>query len=157
VTDIRLLRNMVGFTCLLAMCAVGQVKVRDPYLRLDAKPDDPLFTTYAAAMERSRFFADKAYFMEYFSAEKPILYSSQYAGDFTVIWKVNNVVLDRTGEYFRRPRVVASFPDMAILEYEPFQGLMVQETFLVYSSGSAIIHHHIENGDRRRSRSCSIL
>jgi len=36
-----------------------------------AAADDPLFTTYAAPMSRSRFFADKAYFMEYFSPERP--------------------------------------------------------------------------------------
>ncbi len=123
----------------------GQVTVRDEYLRLKAGANDPLFTTYAASLERSRFFADKAYFMDYFTPDRPITYSSQYAGDLTVVWKFNNVVISKTREFARPPVVVASFPDMAILEYEPFSRVKVQETFCVYSSGSAIIELHMEN------------
>jgi hypothetical protein len=123
----------------------AQVTVRDEYLRIKAKASDPLFTTYAAAMTRSRFFADKAYFMEYFTPDKPITYSSQYAGDFAVVWKVNNVVVSKTRDFAKPPIVVASFPDMAVIEYEPFKDLKVQETFAVYSSGSAVIDLHLEN------------
>ena len=134
------------FLCLtVALQALPQVRVSDPYLIVNAKGNDPLFTTYAAAMERSRFFADKAYFMDYFSTDRPITYSSQYAGDLAVIWKVNNVVVSEIGEFFAKPVVVASFPDLALLEYEPFKGLVVQEIFLVYSSGAAAIDLSITN------------
>jgi hypothetical protein len=125
--------------------ARGQVTVSDGYLRLQAGAKDPLFTTYAAPMTRSRFFADKAYFMDYFSPDRPITYSSQYAGDLAVLWKFNNVVIAKTREFARPPVVVASFPDMAVLEYEPFAGVRVQETFCVYSSGSAVIELHMVN------------
>lgn len=129
----------------MTYCA-AQVVVSDKYLLLNAGTDDPLFTTYAATIERSRFFADKAYYMDYFSPDKPITYSSQYAGDFCVIWKVNNVVINRSRDFTKPPVVVASFPDMAILEYEPFTNLRVQETFFVYTSGSAIVNLSVENG-----------
>ncbi|MBP1649327.1 MAG: Trehalase, partial [Bacteroidetes bacterium] len=98
----------------------AQVVVKDKYLIVNAKASDPLFTNYAAAPSRSRFFADKSYFMNYFTPDKPITYSSQYAGDFVVVWKVNNMVISKTREFYTPPTVVASFPDMAILEYEPF-------------------------------------
>ena len=123
----------------------AQLKVSDDYLIINAKADDPLFTTYAAAMERSRFFADKAYFLDYFTPDRPITYQSQYAGDWMVIWKVNNIVIDEIQEFFEKPVVIASFPDMAILQYEPFKGLKVQEAFLVYSSGVALIDLSIQN------------
>jgi hypothetical protein len=123
----------------------GQTIIHDSFLKIRAGATDPLFTTYAAPMSRSRFFADKAYFMEYFTPDKPITYSSQYAGDFTVIWKVNNIVVNKTRDFARPPVVTASFPDMAVLEYEPFKDVRVQETFCVYSSGSAIIDLHIAN------------
>src|SRR3989339_1837260 len=97
-----------------------QVTVHDEFLKLNAKTNDPLFTNYAAAISRSLFFADKSYFMNYFTSDKPITYSSQYAGDFTVIWKVNNIVISKIRDYAKQPVVIASFPDMAILEYEPF-------------------------------------
>ena len=125
--------------------AKAQVTISDNYLSVNAKHDDPLFTTYAAAMDRSRFFADKAYFMDYFTPDQPITYSSQYAGNWVVIWKVNNIVVSRIRDFAKQPVVVASFPDMAILEYEPFVGLSVQEMFFVYGSGAAIIDMHIKN------------
>ncbi|MCD4693549.1 MAG: hypothetical protein K8R79_11585 [Calditrichales bacterium] len=123
----------------------AQVKINDDYLIINAKGDDPLFTTYAASMERSRFFADKAYFMDYFSADKPLTYSSQYSGELAVVWKINNMVISKKENFAKQPVVITSFPDMAILEYELFEGLHVQETFFVYSSGAAIIDLHIQN------------
>jgi hypothetical protein len=140
-----------GIVTLIAYCVVQtvfsqtQITVSEQFLRLNAKANDPLFTTYAAAMQRSRFFADKSYFMNYFTPGKPITYSSQYAGDFSVIWKINNLVIDKVEDFAKPPVVVASFPDMAIVEYEPFVGITVQETFFVYSSSSAIIHLEMEN------------
>ncbi|MEJ2636002.1 MAG: trehalase family glycosidase [Calditrichia bacterium] len=123
----------------------AQIRISDDYLILNSRADDPLFTTYAAAMERSRFFADKAYFLDYFTPDKPITYTSQYAGEWTILWKVNNIVVDEIGKFIKKPVVVASFPDMAIMKYEPFNGLKVQETFFVYSSGAAIIDLSIKN------------
>ncbi len=125
--------------------AESQVHVSDPYLQINAKADDPLFTTYAAAIPRSRLYTDKAYFMDYFSPDKSITYSSQYAGKLSVMWRVNQVVVNRIRDFVKRPMVLASFSDMVILEYEPFSGLWVQEVFFVYSSGAAVISLNIRN------------
>ncbi len=133
------------FTIVTAGSLQGQVVVGDPYLTIRAGANDPLFATYAAAMSRSRFFADKAYFMDYFTPDKPITYSSQYAGDLAVVWKFNNMVINRIRDFARPPVVIATFPDMAVLEYEPFKDVQVQEVFCVYSSGSAVIDLHLEN------------
>lgn len=141
--------KMIVYCVLSVVSTMGQVRVNDPYLILNTAIDDPLFTTYAASMERSRFFADKAYFMDYSTLDKPICYSSQFAGDLTVLWKVNNIMVSQIRDFYSKPIVVASFPDMAILEYEPFEGLRVQETFLVYSSSSAVIAMTIENTSQR--------
>jgi hypothetical protein len=141
-------RSVGLISILLFFCALrvpAQVTVTDPYLRISANDDDPLFTTYAASMERSRFFADKAYFMDYFSSGRPITYTSQYAGDVAAVWKVDNIVVSTIAEFYRRPVVVASFPDIAVLAYEPFRGLNVQEVFLVYSSGAAVVQYHVVN------------
>jgi hypothetical protein len=135
----------IAYAVVLTAQAPADVTVSDAFLRLRAAADDPLFTTYAAPMSRSRFFADKAYFMDYFSPERPVTYSSQYAGDLTVVWKCNNMVISKTREFAVRPVVTASFPDMAVLEYQPFAGLRVQEVFCVYSSGSAIVDLTITN------------
>lgn len=142
---------MKKIVCVMLLAWIGmasaqaQLVVSDPYLRLNAKANDPLFSNYAATIHRSRFFADKSYFMEYFTPDKPIVYSSQYAGDYGVIWKINNMVIGKAREFAQQPVVVASFPDMAIVEYQPFKGVKVQETFCTYSSGSAVINLVIEN------------
>ena len=120
----------------------------ESYLRLNAAARDPLYTTYAAAMPRSRLYGDKAYKIDYYSDCCPVNYSSDHAGSMFCIWKVNEVVIPSISEYFKKPVVTFSFPDMAILEYEPFRGIAVRETFFVYSSAIAIVDLDIRNVDR---------
>ncbi|MCK9422019.1 MAG: hypothetical protein M0Q38_05440 [Bacteroidales bacterium] len=102
----------------------------EDYLRISAKAGDPLYTTYAAAMERSRLYGDKAYKMDYYSDCRPVTYSSDNAGNMFCIWKVDQVVIPLIGEYFEKPVVRFSFPDMAIMEYKPFRGIHVRRPFL---------------------------
>jgi hypothetical protein len=118
------------------------------YLRINAKANDPLYTTYAAAMARSRLYGDKAYKMDYYSSCRPVTYSSDQAGSMFAIWKVDGVVVMNTGEFFKKPVVEYSFPDMMIMEYEPFRGIHVKETFLVYSSTLAVVDMEIKNTDK---------
>jgi hypothetical protein len=117
------------------------------YLRINAKANDPLYTTYAATMARSRLYGDKAYKMDYYSGCKPVTYSSDHAGSMFTIWKVDGVVVMNSGEFIKRPVVEYSFPDMMIMEYEPFRGIHVKETFLVYSSTLAVVDMEIKNTD----------
>ncbi|MCK4406091.1 MAG: hypothetical protein KAV44_00305 [Bacteroidales bacterium] len=119
--------------------------VTDNYLILNATASDPLYTTYTAAMERSRMYGDKGYKMDYYNDNNPLNYSSDQAGRFFNVWMINKLVIDNIGKYFKKPVVTASFPDMAILEYEPFEGLKVQECFFVYSSAIAIVDITIKN------------
>ncbi len=115
------------------------------YLRIHAKADDPLYTTYTASMERSRLYGDKGYKMDYYSDCRPLNYASDQAGRMFSLLKVDQVVVRNTGEYHRKPVVHYSFPDMVILEYQPFEGIQVEETFLVYSSRCALADMKIRN------------
>ncbi len=125
------------------------VQVGDEYLLIRAGANDPLYTTYAAAMDRSRLYGDKAYKMDYYSASEPLHYSGDQAGRFYTVWMVNKLVIDRIRKYYSPPVVTASFPDMAVMEYQPLQDLMVQEVFLVYSSSLAVVQQHIVNRSDR--------
>jgi len=125
-----------------------RLTVKDPYLNFKAAYNSPLYTTYTAAMDRSRLYGDKGYKMDYYSESLPINYSGDQAGRFYNIWKVDQVVIMNTGEFIKRPVVTSSFPDMAIMEYEPFTGIKAQETFFVYSSSIAVVNIHIKNTDR---------
>ncbi len=123
------------------------LEIMADYLRINAKANDPLYTTYAAAMARSHLYGDKAYKMDYYSDCKPVTYSSDHAGSMFAIWKVDGVVIMNTGEFIKKPVVEYSFPDMMIMEYEPFRGIHVKETFLVYSSTLAVVDMEIKNTD----------
>ena len=136
--------------CLLSgfFATAQQFKPIEDYLRISARANDPLYTTYAAAMARSQLYGDKAYKMDYYSDCRPVSYSSDHAGAMFCIWKVDEVVIPRIGEYLVKPVVRFSFPDMAILEYEPFRGIQVKETFFVYSSSIAMVDMEISNNDK---------
>jgi hypothetical protein len=125
-----------------------QFKPVEDYLRISAGATDPLYTTYAAAMARSQLYGDKAYKMDYYSDCRPVNYSSDQAGTMFCIWKVDEVVIPNIGEYLAKPVVKFSFPDMAILEYEPFRGIKVKETFFVYSSSIAMVQMEVKNTDK---------
>ena len=125
-----------------------QFKPIEDYVRISAKANDPLYTTYASAMARSQLYGDKAYKMDYYSDCRPVSYSSDHAGTMFCIWKVDEVVVPRIGEFLVKPVVKFSFPDMAVMEYEPFRGIRVKETFFVYSSTIALVDMEIKNIDK---------
>ncbi len=139
----------IFFFFLITVPLFGQsLTVADKYLTVTAKQNDPLYTTYTAAMERSRLYGDKGYKMDYYSEHSPVTYSGDQAGRFYNIWKVDQVVIINTGEFFEKPVVTSSFSDMVMLEYSPFRGIKVQETFLVYSSSIALVNYEIKNTDK---------
>src|SRR4030042_4845776 len=141
------MKKIFSFLFITSSIFAQQLVVPDPYLTFNAKGDDPLYTTYTAAMERSRLYGDKGYKMDYYSDSSPITYSGDQAGRMDCIWKVDQVVVMNIGEYFEKPVGGASFPDMAIIEYSPFRGIKVQEIFFVYSSSIALVNMFITNTD----------
>ena len=145
---------MKTFPCTISLLILSVVLVsscnktsssHEDYLRISAEADDPLFTTYTAGMERSRLYGDKGYKMDYYSDCMPLNYSSDQAGRMFSLFKIDQVVVCNMGEYHRKPLVHYSYPDMALLEYQPFEGIQVKETFMVYSSRCALVDMQIQN------------
>ncbi|MCF8302579.1 MAG: hypothetical protein K9I94_04815 [Bacteroidales bacterium] len=122
-----------------------EVKIYDDFLKVDAGAGAPLYTTYTAAMERSRLYADKGYKMHYDRPDEPLSFSSDQSGRLYTIWEVNDVVVENTEDYHKQPVVKASFPDMAVIDYEIWKGVKVHQTFLVYSSSMALVSMKISN------------
>ncbi|MCX6271942.1 MAG: trehalase family glycosidase [Bacteroidetes bacterium] len=122
--------------------------VNDPFLQIKATAQSPLYTTYTAAMERSRLYGDKGYTMDYFSDCNPLCFEGDQAGRLYHTWRFNAVVVDKIGKYYKKPVVTASFPDMVMLTYEPWPGIEVQQAFLVYSSTLAVVDVVVKNAGR---------
>ncbi|HDJ33241.1 MAG TPA: hypothetical protein ENF21_03975 [Bacteroidetes bacterium] len=132
-----------------------ELQLSDPWLYVNARSNDPLYTTYTASMERSRMYADRGYKMVYDNPGRPLSYTTDQAGSMYTLWLVNDVAVFNTGEYDEKPVVTVSFPDMCISEYKPYNGLKVQETFLVYSSRIALVRQYITNtSDRSLKITC---
>jgi hypothetical protein len=125
-------------------------QIKEEFLVINAMEQDPLYTTYTASMERSRLYGDKGYKMVYDDNYSPLSYGSEQGGRFFTVWEVNSVVVDHTGDFFKKPVVRASFPDMAILEYQPWPGLKVEEVFFVYSSRVALVDCFLSNTSGER-------
>ena len=140
---------LILFCIVLALGTMAQqFKPVEDYVRISARAGDPLYTTYTAAMARSKLYGDKGYKMDYYSDCLPVSYSSDHAGTMFCIWKVDEVVIPKIGEYLVKPVVRFSFPDMAVIEYEPFRGIRVKETFFVYSSSVALVDMEVKNTDK---------
>ncbi len=111
------------FFVIMAISSVSQqLYISDSYFKINSTASDPLYTTYSAAIDRSRLYGDKAYKMDYYSDCSPINYSSDQAGRIYNVWMVNKLVIDKISKFYQKPLVTASFPDMAIMEYQPFEG-----------------------------------
>jgi len=137
---------IIFLSLFLMQSLTGQpLLVRDKYLRIDAGANDPLYTTYAATIDRSRLYGDKAYKMVYYEPGEPIYYENDKGGRIYTLWMVNDVAVINSGEFYQPPVVKYSFPDMAITNHQPMQGIEVQETFFVYSSTVSLVNLEIEN------------
>lgn len=140
-----ILRFLLLFALMIPFACKKPFPSPPDFLRINARANDPLYTTYTAAMERSRLYGDKGYKMDYYSNCYPVNYSSDQAGRLFALFKIGQVVIANMGEYHRKPVVHYSFPDMVIFDYQPFEGILVKETFLVYSSRCALVDMNIRN------------
>lgn len=127
------------FSLIMPFSQAQHLDIKDSYLIMNAGIHDPVYTTYTAAMERSRLYGDQGYKMVHYDENRPISYTTEKSGEFFHFFLVNQVVVDKVGKFHKKPVIKASFPDMVIMEYELMEGLKVEETFLVYSSSLALV------------------
>jgi hypothetical protein len=116
-----------------------------PLSHLDAGPNDPLYTTYAAPLTRSEYFVDEGYHLNYYSPERGVTWETQKAGDMAIAWRLGKMAVAATRDFYQRPVVHRSYTDLAEVEYWPFTTIQVRETLDVYSSRMAIWEVEITN------------
>ncbi|MEE4285526.1 MAG: hypothetical protein V2I31_05240, partial [Mariniphaga sp.] len=87
--------------------------------------------------------------MVYYDDAEPVYYESDQSGRHFGIWVVNDIAIMETREFFQPPVVKYSFPDMVVLDYMPFEGVNVQETFVVYSSSVSLVDLKVSNTGKR--------
>lgn len=65
----------------------------------------PIYTTYAAAMERSEFLIDQGYEFLYDDPEKPLTFHSQKGGALGLVFRIDGKLVQNVIEYFHAPQI----------------------------------------------------
>ena len=140
-----------------AALAVSSAKAAQPYLsNLHAKKDSPIYTTYAAALQRSEFTLDIGYHLVFYDSSKGIEFQNQKGGNWSIAFAELKdgrppQYVQKLPELFRQPVITASYSDVVKYYYFPFKDFRVDATFLVYNSHTAVQEFVVKNlGSHRR-------
>jgi len=120
------------------LCANGVINTQHYLSRLNASSDDPIFTTYAASLERSSYKIDQAYHLLWYDGERGIEFTSKDGGNIGIAFIMDSVMCYSISHYYSKPIIKKSYSDIVVLSAEPFKDIKVEITFAVYSSGVLI-------------------
>lgn len=105
---------------------------------LHATKDDPIYTTYAAALSRSEYKVNTAYHFVWYDPEKGTSFDVAQAGNLSLAFKLNNQIKTKLQQFYKEPIITTSYSDLVKFYYYPYKNLRVENFFLVYSSRIAI-------------------
>ncbi len=112
---------------------------------LSATENGPIYTTYNAAMNRSEYIINEGYQFVWYDPAKGLSFETKQAGEIGLIFKMNDIVLYKLQQYYKKPVITASYSDLVKFYYYPFRNIKVEEFFLVYNSRIAIREIKITN------------
>ncbi len=134
---------------LLPVLALLSVLQRESLPPIAAGPADPVFTTYAAPLSRSRYLVDEAWHLRFHDSGKPLALTSDSAGEWGIGFELDGVVVYQTGDYARLPEIRQSFASFARFTFEPFHQVAVDAAFAVYGSRESLLALALTNGSDR--------
>lgn len=103
---------------------------------LNVGQNDPIYTGYAAAMERSTFTLDQGWRFLYDIDSLGANFVTEKIGEVGMAFRNSdsNHWIFKVGEMFEKPVITTSFPDMVRYYFYPVKGLRVDITMVVHSS-----------------------
>ena len=113
--------------------------------KLKADAQFPLFTTYAAAAERSDFVLDEGYEFRYYIDSLAPDFITDNGVDLGIAFKLGDELVYRVEDMYLPPVITVSYPDMVEFVCFPFNNIRAEGTFLVYSSQIAILDWKMTN------------
>ncbi|MBD3224335.1 MAG: hypothetical protein GF313_06365 [Caldithrix sp.] len=105
---------------------------------LQATKNSPLYTTYAAAMDRSEFTLDQGFHLKFYEDKRGVELQTDTAGDWCLGFKREADFAYELNDLFKEPIITTSYPDLVRYHYYPFEDMRVDVFFMVYSSRIAI-------------------
>jgi hypothetical protein len=112
---------------------------------LHATKDSPLYTTYAAAKDRSEFTVDEGYRFIWYEPSEGINFDTDTGGNLCLAFKLNNDFRYQLGQFFSEPVITTSYSDLVKYYFYPYEEIRVEVFFLVYGSRIAIEDIKISN------------
>jgi len=107
--------------------------------------EQPLYATYAAALERSAYVLDEGYRLRFDDPERGIDFYTDTAGDICLAFKSGADLKYYLKDMLQTPVIKFSYPDMVRYHYYPFSGLRTEVTFFVYSSQISLMDVQLIN------------
>ncbi len=133
-------------TVVTAIILLSCASEERPFLSsLNASKGFPLYTTYAAAPERSNFALDQGYTFQYDTDSLGADFITDTGGDIALGFKLGDQWVYRVADMHRPPTITASYPDMVRYTYRPFASIEVAAWFVVHSSTMALLDLQITN------------
>ena len=102
--------------------------------QLAATADDPIYTTYAASLQRSQYIVDEGYHLRFYQEDQGIDFTTDLAGHLALGFKYNGEFRYHLHQMEQRPVLTVSYSDLVKYYFYPFPGIRVEVFFLVYSS-----------------------
>lgn len=109
---------------------------------------DPLYTTYAAPMERSAFALDEAYSLEWYRPEQGLELVADTGGRLGLGFRVKGKWVYRIQDMHEPPQITVSYPDLMACYFYPVAGLRVEARLAVYSSRTVFWDLTLQNETR---------
>lgn len=141
--------NRIYFSVLLLICGgtFCYAQSKTPFLsNLRAGQHAPLYTGYAAAMNRSTFTPDQGWRFRYDTDSSSANFITEKTGE--VGWAINaggQVWIDKVEDMYIKPVITVSYPDMVRFHYYPVRNLRIDAAMVVHSSTTTFWDIQITN------------
>ncbi|MDP2365625.1 MAG: hypothetical protein Q8M94_17900, partial [Ignavibacteria bacterium] len=150
VTQVHKDKNLRGSSCniiilITIILAAYNLNAQNYLSNLHATKDDPIYTTYAAALSRSEYKVNEAYQFVWFDPEKGLNFEVSQAGNLSLAFKLNNQTKTKLPQYYKEPIITTSYSDLVKFYYYPYKKIRAENYFLVYSSRIAVQEIKITN------------
>ena len=88
---------------------------------LNATKDSPLFTTYAAAIDRSEFIVDEGYRFIWYDPSDGINFKTDTGGNLCLAFKFNDEIRYRLNQFYSEPIITTSYSDLVEYYFYPYE------------------------------------
>jgi len=117
---------------------------------LNVLGDSPLYTTYAAHMERSEFVLDEGYALIFNNPERGVEFTTDTGGDICLGFQFENKWIQDIKDFHIKPVIAKSYPDLVEMHFYPIEEIRVNLFFLVKSSSHALLKIDILNESNKQ-------